>query len=150
MPDNGVGHSSPHLITTPSRLETSLGQQTHTTYLPATMPAIDAPPPHSPLSSRKTPAHPPRDWPLIWVLSALSLILSLQLVLAIAWIRVHNVRSKARWQRLRQRGVVIVSGAALLWSQDVAAPALKPSISHQYLQQALEKQRVEEVGDDDI
>jgi hypothetical protein len=101
------------------------------------MPAMDLLSQSYTLSVRAAPAHPPHDWPLTWVLIIVGLILVIELVLAILWIRVQNLRSKARWARLRQRGVVIVSGAALLWTEDLP---LKPYISHLNLRQMVEKQ----------
>jgi hypothetical protein len=83
------------------------------------MPAVRVLSSSSPLATRMTSAHHIRDWPLTWVLIAVGSILFLELILAIVWIRIHNLRSKARWRRLRQRGVVIVSGAALLWTKDL-------------------------------
>ncbi|KAH3948297.1 hypothetical protein HBI56_124950 [Parastagonospora nodorum] len=101
------------------------------------MPAMDLPSQSYTLSARAAPAHLPRDWPLIWTLITVGVILVIELVFAILWIRVHNLRSKARWARLHQRGVVIVSGAALLWTEDLP---LKPYISHLNLRQIVEKQ----------
>lgn len=101
------------------------------------MPAIDMLPPSSPFTARTTPGPHSHDWPLIWVLITVGGIILLELILAIVWIRIHNLRSKARWKRLRQRGVVIVSGAALLWTKDLP---LRPYISHINLRQAVEKQ----------
>ena len=103
----------------------------------ASMPAIDLLSRTSTLSARAAPTHHPRDWPLTWVLTVVGIILFIELVLAIVWIRVHNLRSKARWASLRQRGVVIVSGAALLWTEDLP---LKPYVSHLNLRQIVEKQ----------
>ncbi|KAH4026153.1 hypothetical protein HBH92_173650 [Parastagonospora nodorum] len=101
------------------------------------MPALDLLSQSYTLSARAAPAHLPRDWPLIWTFITVGVILVIELVFAILWIRVHNLRSKARWARLHQRGVVIVSGAALLWTEDLP---LKPYISHLNLRQIVEKQ----------
>jgi hypothetical protein len=75
--------------------------------------------PATPLSPYTTPTTYERDWPLISVLIAVFGILFLEFTLAIVWIRIHNLRNKARWRRLRNRGVVIVSGAALVWVEDL-------------------------------
>lgn len=109
------------------------------------MPAIKALPPCSPLTPRSTPAHYSHDWPLIWILITVGSILLLEIVLALAWLRIHNLRSKARWKRLRDRGVVIVSGAALLWTRDLP---LRPYISYLNLRQVIEKQKRDEASEE--
>ncbi|KAH7086739.1 hypothetical protein FB567DRAFT_592610 [Paraphoma chrysanthemicola] len=59
----------------------------------------------TPFTPRSTPT--PRDWELIWILVAIGVILFLEVVLAIVWIRKQNLNSKARWKRLRDRGIVV-------------------------------------------
>jgi hypothetical protein len=63
-------------------------------------------------------AHP-LDWHLLWILVIVAGILVFQCALALAWIRFHNLNSKARWRRLRERGVVVVHGPALVWAADL-------------------------------
>jgi hypothetical protein len=94
-------------------------------------------PPPSPRSPR-TP--PDRDWPLIWVLTSVSIILFFELVVAIAWIRILHLRSQARWRRLRERGVVIVSGPALVWVQDLP---VQRQVSYLNLRERVERDRRE-------
>lgn len=59
------------------------------------------------------------DWQLILVLLIVAGIVLLQIVLALGYIRLQNLRSKARWRRLRERGVVFVEGPALIWIDDL-------------------------------
>jgi hypothetical protein len=119
----------------------------HTQHFPhstASMPAIGTLLPCSPLSARSTPAHDARDWPLIWVLVTVGIILLLELVLVVALLRVRHLRSEARWRRLRDRGVVIVSGAALLWTKDLP---LRPYISYLNLRQIVDQQKRDQVSE---
>jgi hypothetical protein len=73
---------------------------------------------HNPFHTRNYKSHP-HDWTLICVLVGVGAFLLLELVLALAWLRIHNLRSKARWSRLRERGVVVVSGAAMVYMDSV-------------------------------
>jgi hypothetical protein len=92
--------------------------------------------PSSPLLPRQTPAlDESRDWTLLWILITHTAILALELVLALAWIRIHNLRSKARWRRLRERGVVVVSGAAMIWAYDLP---LRRGVSYFDVRRAME------------
>jgi hypothetical protein len=83
------------------------------------MPTLPIRPPTSPLTPRSTPATHARDWSLFWILVAVLSVLFLELVLALSWIRYHNIRSKARWRSLRERGVVVVNGSTLIWVSDL-------------------------------
>ncbi|KAF2036008.1 hypothetical protein EK21DRAFT_106841 [Setomelanomma holmii] len=91
---------------------------------------------NTPFSPRSTPAA--RDRELFWILLAISLILFLETFLAIAWIRRHNLASKARWKRLRERGVVIVSGPAIAWVGDLP---LQQQVSYINLRRTAEASR---------
>jgi hypothetical protein len=102
------------------------------------MPALPSVRPITPLSPRTTVATYERDWPLIWVLTTVFGIVFLEFVLAITWICIHNLRSKARWRHLRERGVVIVSGAALVWVDDLP---LRRQISYFNLREKIEKEK---------
>lgn len=59
------------------------------------------------------------DRPQFCVILAVLGIVLIQTTLAIAYIRFLNLNSKARWRRLRQRGVVIVDGPALIWTNEI-------------------------------
>jgi hypothetical protein len=89
--------------------------------------------PFSPRSTRT-----PRDWELFWILLTVGLILFLEVVLAVVCIRTHNRQSKARWKRLRERGVVIVSGPAIAWVRDLP---LQQQVSYLNLRQTAEASR---------
>jgi hypothetical protein len=73
---------------------------------------------HNPFHTRNHKSHH-HDWTLIWILVGVGAFLLLELVLALAWLRIHNLRSKARWSRLRERGVVVVSGAAMVYMDGI-------------------------------
>lgn len=98
------------------------------------MPSLPILPLTSPLDLRVTPATPATDWPLLYILLAASIILALEVALVITWLRIHNLRSKARWRRLRERGVVVVSGAAMIWVDDL--PTRREGISRINLHEA--------------
>lgn len=70
-----------------------------------------------------TPKHTPNpfliDWELLSIILVVSCIVLLEIAAALAYIRIHNLRSKARWRRLRERGVVIVDGPTLIWADDL-------------------------------
>jgi hypothetical protein len=55
------------------------------------------------------------DFELFLVLTAVSSILFLQLLAVLLALRRHNIQSKARWRRMRDEGVVVVSGPAMIW-----------------------------------
>jgi hypothetical protein len=55
------------------------------------------------------------DFELFLVLTIVTGILVLQLLAVLIALRRHNVRDKAKWKRLREDGVVIVSGPAMAW-----------------------------------
>jgi hypothetical protein len=55
------------------------------------------------------------DFELFLVLTVVSSILFLQLLAVLLALRRHNVQSKARWRRMRDEGVVVVSGPAMIW-----------------------------------
>jgi hypothetical protein len=88
---------------------------------------------HNLFHTRNYKSHP-HDWTLICVLVGVGAFLLLELVLALAWLRIHNLRSKARWSRLRERGVVVVSGAAMVYMDSVPTGRV---ISHVNLKQAV-------------
>jgi hypothetical protein len=73
-------------------------------------------------------------------LTSVSIILFFELVVAIAWIRILHLRSQARWRRLRERGVVIVSGPALVWVQDLP---VQRQVSYLNLRERVERDRRE-------
>ncbi|KAE8832827.1 hypothetical protein PTNB73_09771 [Pyrenophora teres f. teres] len=63
------------------------------------------------------------------VLAVVGIVL-IQTFLAIAYIRFHNLSSKARWRRLRERGVVFVNGPALIWTNTLPpAPLTSTAVS---------------------
>ncbi|EOA88941.1 uncharacterized protein SETTUDRAFT_106486 [Exserohilum turcica Et28A] len=66
------------------------------------------------------------DWPLIWAVICVASILVFQILLILCCIRVAISRSKARWARLRDQGVVVVDGPTLIW-MDTMPPA--PTVS---------------------
>ena len=75
-----------------------------------------------PILTTATPSDSQRDsidWAQLFVILAVVGILLIQTVLAIAYIRFLNLSSKARWRRLRQRGVVFVNGPALIWTSTI-------------------------------
>ena len=92
----------------------------------------------TPRSPRSTPATFPVDWELAWILITVAGLLVLELTLVLTCIRCHNLRSKARWRRLRERGVVVVSGPALLWVGDLP---IRNQISYFNLRQAAASSR---------
>jgi hypothetical protein len=55
------------------------------------------------------------DFELFLVLTVVSSILFLQLLAVLLALRRHNIQSKARWRRMRDEGVVVVSGPAMIW-----------------------------------
>jgi hypothetical protein len=94
--------------------------------MPAIPTSTDAPPVH----------HSHIDWPLPWVIIGVISILLFQVFLVIALIRRENLRSKARGRELRQRGVAILDGPSLIWT-DAIPPA--PTISTYNLRQTLQR-----------
>ncbi|KAH7076554.1 hypothetical protein BKA63DRAFT_564940 [Paraphoma chrysanthemicola] len=90
----------------------------------------------TPFTPRSTPTH--RDWELIWILVAISVILFLEVVLPIVWIRKQNLNSKARWKRLRHRGIVVVSGPAIARGGDLP---LQQEVSYLNLRRTAESSR---------
>jgi hypothetical protein len=106
------------------------------------MPAIGTVTLCSQLSARSTPTHYTRDWALIWVLVTVGSILLLEALLVVALLHRSTLRRRARWRRLHDRGVVIVSGAALLWTKDLP---LRPYISYLNLRQIADQQKPNEV-----
>jgi hypothetical protein len=101
------------------------------------MPAIHIHPPSNPFQRLQTPVTNHRDWALIWILLTVTAVVVIEIILAIVWIRIHNLRSKARWRRLRERGVVIVNGAALVWIHDLP---MQNGVSYFHLKQAVERE----------
>ncbi|KAH8733003.1 hypothetical protein GQ44DRAFT_15365 [Phaeosphaeriaceae sp. PMI808] len=87
--------------------------------------------PHSPRSMPTTHSF---DAELIWTLFILSGILLLQAVLGISCIHYHNLRSKARWRILRERGIVIVNNSTLVWADSLP---LQSQISYINLKNAI-------------
>jgi hypothetical protein len=79
---------------------------------------------------------------LIWVLVTVGSILLLEALLVVALLHRSTLRRRARWRRLHDRGVVIVSGAALLWTKDLP---LRPYISYLNLRQIAHQQKPNEV-----
>ncbi|KAF1946293.1 hypothetical protein EJ02DRAFT_329435, partial [Clathrospora elynae] len=78
------------------------------------------------------------DWTLIWIIFGVAgiLILILETAFVFTAIRLANVYSKARWTRLRQRGVVIVDGPALIWTDTIP---IAPKTSTFNLRQTLQE-----------
>ena len=103
---------------------------------PASMPAVLLA--DTPLSPRSTPDRYPVDWDMFWILLAVTGILLLEAAIAIGWVCFHHTRSTRRWQRMRKKGVVVVSGPALLWVGDLP---VRNQISYFNLRQAAEASR---------
>lgn len=61
----------------------------------------------------------PIDWQLIWIILGVTVVILFQICAVLTCIWIHNIRSKARWLRLRERGIVIVDGPALIWADDL-------------------------------
>jgi hypothetical protein len=83
------------------------------------MPIVLILPSINPLLSRTTFATYPQDWDLIYILITIAILIILELILVFTCIRIHNLHSKARWKRLRERGVVVVNGPALIWMDNL-------------------------------
>ncbi|KAH6879161.1 hypothetical protein BKA58DRAFT_436854 [Alternaria rosae] len=75
------------------------------------------------------------DWPLFLIILGVIIILLFQILFVFALLRWSNVRGKARWKRLRQRGVVILDGPALIWANSMPPG---PTVSTFNLRQTLQ------------
>jgi hypothetical protein len=76
--------------------------------------------PALPASTQTLVAHRSRtDWPLLWIIIGVISILLFQTLFVIAFLRCTNIRSKARWRRLREGGVVNLDGPALIWRHPI-------------------------------
>ncbi|EFQ87194.1 hypothetical protein P3342_001440 [Pyrenophora teres f. teres] len=73
------------------------------------------------------------------VLAVVGIVL-IQTFLAIAYIRFHNLSSKARWRRLRERGVVFVNGPALIWTNTLPPAPLTSTFNLHHIQQISREQ----------
>jgi hypothetical protein len=98
---------------------------------------------HNPFLTRNHKSHH-YDWTLISILIGVGAFLLLELAFAIAWLRIHNLHSKARWSRLREQGVVVVSGAAMVWMNDLP---IKRGVSHVNLEELIRKEEGRMVRD---
>jgi hypothetical protein len=107
------------------------------------MPALSILPPTTPHSPRTTRATYPHDWEPIWVLVTVLSILVVEVVLALSWLRIHNLRCKARWKNLRERGVVVVNGPSLIWVENLP---LRRTVSHFNLREVVEVQKEAELS----
>ncbi|CAO2656994.1 Nn.00g057970.m01.CDS01 [Neocucurbitaria sp. VM-36] len=71
------------------------------------------------LSYKEASYQLPSDWELVYIILGVIGIVFLEILIVFGCIRLHNLRSKARWRRLRERGVVVVNGPALIWADDL-------------------------------
>jgi hypothetical protein len=107
------------------------------------MPTLPILPPIAPHSPRTTPATYTHDWNLIWILVTVFSILVLEFALALSWLRIHNIRSKARWRNLRKSGVIVVNGPTLIWVKDLPPRRM---VSHFNLREAAGAQEGADLG----
>ncbi|RYN86745.1 hypothetical protein AA0120_g7879 [Alternaria tenuissima] len=91
--------------------------------------------PALPISTHATTAHHGTDWPLLWIIIGVTSIILFQTFIAVALIRWANLRSKARWKDLRNRGIAILDGHSLIW-RDTIPPA--PTVSTYNLRHKLQ------------
>ncbi|KAF2132547.1 hypothetical protein P153DRAFT_262898, partial [Dothidotthia symphoricarpi CBS 119687] len=69
------------------------------------------------------------------VLTAVAGILVLEAFATIAYLRWHDRSSKAKWKRLRERGVVVVDGPVLMWTDNLPPRPTNSTFNlHQTLQ----------------
>jgi hypothetical protein len=75
------------------------------------------------------------DLELSLVLTVVSGILLLQLLAILIALRRHNTQSKAKWRRMRDKGVVVVSGPAMIWVREAPPRATFSTFNlRQYLE----------------
>ncbi len=81
------------------------------------MPALTSDNPYLPTK------HPtlrlPVDWQTLATILAVIAVLLLEICIALTWLRCHDQRSKAKWRRRRENGIVIVNGPVLVWADDL-------------------------------
>ncbi|KAF2846823.1 hypothetical protein T440DRAFT_404927 [Plenodomus tracheiphilus IPT5] len=76
------------------------------------------------------------DWSVVWVLLGVTGIVLLQIAVVIAFLWDRKKRSETRWRLLRERGVVIIDGPALIWVNDLPP---RPTLSTFNLRGNLQK-----------
>lgn len=62
------------------------------------------------------------DKELLIVLVAVVAIITLQILATIYFLCYRNYKEKARWQRLRQEGIVLLEGPTMYWTDDLSIP----------------------------
>ncbi|KAI2479141.1 hypothetical protein Ptr902_09352 [Pyrenophora tritici-repentis] len=86
-------------------------------------------------TTRRDSQHDSTDKTQLFVILVVVGILLFETFLAIAYIRYHNLSSKARWRRLRERGVVVVNGPALIWTDTLPPAPTTSTFNLHHLQQ---------------
>ncbi|PZC98046.1 hypothetical protein A1F97_02579 [Pyrenophora tritici-repentis] len=86
-------------------------------------------------TTRRDSQHDSTDKTQLFIILVVVGILLFETFLAIAYIRYHNLSSKARWRRLRERGVVVVNGPALIWTDTLPPAPTTSTFNLHHLQQ---------------
>ncbi|KAJ8114666.1 hypothetical protein OPT61_g3506 [Boeremia exigua] len=86
--------------------------------------AVDAKALHPPRAATMPPTNPPADHELFLVLVTVIGIIFLQILLAVAYLAYRNYAEKAKWRRLSRRGVVVINGPAIFWTDDLPVPSV--------------------------
>ncbi|RMZ66684.1 hypothetical protein GMOD_00002043 [Pyrenophora seminiperda CCB06] len=99
-----------------------------------------------PILTTATPVASQRDLidrTQVYVILIVLGIILFQIALAFAYIRFLNLSSKTRWRRLRQRGVVVVNGPALIWTNTIPPPPLTSTFNLRQMPQRLKAQALQ-------
>lgn len=76
------------------------------------------------------------DTELLIILVTVTGIITLQILVAITFLCYRNYKGKARWRRLRQRGIVLLDGPAMYWTDDLPIPPIPVQVETLRLGQA--------------
>lgn len=88
-------------------------------------------------------AYYPFDWELFWIVLTVVLIAIAEALLVCLGLLLHNRRSKARWQHLRERGVVVVNGPSLTWVDSLPPRRMVSTFNLRQASQALGRGQLE-------
>lgn len=64
------------------------------------------------------------DAELLFVLLIVAGIVTLQVLVIISFLCYRNYKGKARWRRLRERGIILLEGPAMYWTDDLPVPII--------------------------
>lgn len=88
------------------------------------------------------------DFELFLVLVTVAGVIFLQTLAVISCLYYNNYHGKAKWRRLRKKGIVVVNGPVLYWADDDPLPPIRPSFDMRQMEHGSQRPRHVQIAEE--